>query len=87
MKACHSRLIVLLHIKHMLLLLLHPLEMDIGMFTNVECVLIIRVSVSCKNGVPSFTPELPDPCILGKDAVSRDFFLHKSIPSSVSIYL
>ncbi|KAJ3090340.1 hypothetical protein HK100_007475 [Physocladia obscura] len=29
-----------------------------------------------KQGVPIFIPEIPDPPIFGKDAVSRDFFLH-----------
>ena len=36
-----------------------------------------RLTVCPKNGVPPFTPELPEPCQFGKDAVSRDFFLHK----------
>jgi hypothetical protein len=33
--------------------------------------------VVSKTGVPSFTPELPDPVIISKEAVGRDFFLHK----------
>lgn len=37
-----------------------------------------RFSVIAKAGVPPFTPDLPEPCIMGKDATSRDFFLHKS---------
>ena len=37
-----------------------------------------RLRMVRKNGVPAFTPDLPEPCILKHDAVSRDFFLHKS---------
>jgi hypothetical protein len=35
------------------------------------------MTVVSKTGVPSFTPELPDPVIISKEAVGRDFFLHK----------
>ena len=38
-----------------------------------------RVVILGKNGVTAFTPELPDPVIITKDAVGRDFFLHKRI--------
>ena len=31
-----------------------------------------------KQGTPEFTPDMPEECILGRDAVSRDFFMHKS---------
>lgn len=36
-----------------------------------------RLVVCPKAGVPGFTPDLPEPCVFGRDAVSRDFFLHK----------
>ncbi|KAI8827010.1 uncharacterized protein EV422DRAFT_21985 [Fimicolochytrium jonesii] len=36
-----------------------------------------RAIVAPKSGVPSFTPDLPEPSVFGQDAVSRDFFLHK----------
>ncbi|KAJ1340459.1 hypothetical protein BSLG_004906 [Batrachochytrium salamandrivorans] len=36
-----------------------------------------RIQISAKNGVPAFTPDIPDPPLLLTDAVSRDFFLHK----------
>ncbi|KAI9324370.1 hypothetical protein BDR26DRAFT_881619 [Obelidium mucronatum] len=35
-----------------------------------------RFVCAVKQGVPAFIPEIPDPPIFGKDAVSRDFFLH-----------
>ncbi len=35
------------------------------------------VSVCNKDGVPVYTPELPEPAYFEKNAVSRDFFLHK----------
>ncbi|KAJ3185375.1 hypothetical protein HDU85_001425 [Gaertneriomyces sp. JEL0708] len=33
--------------------------------------------VAPKAGVPAFTPDLPEPSVFAKDAVARDFFLHK----------
>ncbi len=36
-----------------------------------------EMEVATKTGVPSFTPELPEPCILDRRPVSRDFLLHK----------
>ncbi|TPX37237.1 hypothetical protein SmJEL517_g01108 [Synchytrium microbalum] len=45
-----------------------------------------RLTVCPKNGVPPFTPELPEPCVFGKDAVSRDFFLHKLVNGERAAY-
>ena len=45
-----------------------------------------KVVVVSKNGVPSFTPELPDPVIIPRDAVGRDFFLHKLINGERASY-
>lgn len=39
-----------------------------------------------KTGVPAFTPELPDPVIINKDAVGRDFFLHKLVNGERASY-
>ena len=36
-----------------------------------------KLSFATRKGVPSFLPELPDPPIIKKDAVGRDFFLHR----------
>ncbi|KAJ3351564.1 hypothetical protein HDU83_008828 [Entophlyctis luteolus] len=35
-----------------------------------------KLVCAVKQGVPVFIPEIPNPPIFGKDAVSRDFFLH-----------
>lgn len=45
-----------------------------------------QVSVAGKNGVPPFKPELPEPAIITKDAVSRDFFLHKLVNAERASY-
>lgn len=37
------------------------------------------VQIFHKDGVPNFTPDLPQPTIIGTDNVSRDFFFHKRI--------
>ncbi|KAJ3126478.1 hypothetical protein HK098_007460 [Nowakowskiella sp. JEL0407] len=36
-----------------------------------------KFTVVAKVGVPTFTPDIPEPAIISTDAVSRDFFLHK----------
>eukprot|EP00835_Amoeboradix_gromovi_P004333 NODE_331_length_10750_cov_0.204676.p1 type:complete len:329 gc:universal NODE_331_length_10750_cov_0.204676:9378-8392(-) len=36
-----------------------------------------KLSFATRKGVPAFLPELPDPPIIKKDAVGRDFFLHR----------
>lgn len=36
-----------------------------------------KVQMFSKTGVPIFTPEWPESCVLNSDPVSRDFFLHK----------
>jgi RAP1 GTPase activating protein 1 len=35
------------------------------------------LTVVTKTGVPAFSPELPEPSYFERDAVSRDFLLHK----------
>jgi RAP1 GTPase activating protein 1 len=45
-----------------------------------------KVVVANKNGVPSYTPELPEPLFITKDAVSRDFFLHKLVNGERASY-
>jgi len=44
------------------------------------------VSFATKQGVPSFTPELPQPPIIQKDTVSRDFLFHKMINGERAAY-
>ncbi|KAJ3067588.1 hypothetical protein HDU98_009202 [Podochytrium sp. JEL0797] len=39
-----------------------------------------------KQGVPAFTPEIPDPPIFGKDTVSRDYFLHTLVNGERASY-
>ena len=38
-----------------------------------------KLTFATRKGVPAFLPELPDPPIIKKDAVGRDFFLHRRI--------
>ncbi|RKO96157.1 hypothetical protein CXG81DRAFT_14481 [Caulochytrium protostelioides] len=45
-----------------------------------------RLSLYTKNGVPTFTPELPEPAVIGRDAISRDFFLHKLVNGERASY-
>ncbi|KNC98044.1 uncharacterized protein SPPG_06458 [Spizellomyces punctatus DAOM BR117] len=45
-----------------------------------------RLTVAPKSGVPGFTPDLPEPCVFGRDAVSRDFFLHKLVNGERASY-
>ncbi|KAH6584559.1 hypothetical protein BASA60_000923 [Batrachochytrium salamandrivorans] len=45
-----------------------------------------RIQISAKNGVPAFTPDIPDPPLLLTDAVSRDFFLHKLVNAERASY-
>ncbi|KAI8922304.1 hypothetical protein DFJ77DRAFT_18942 [Powellomyces hirtus] len=45
-----------------------------------------RTIVAPKGGVPGFTPDLPEPCVFGQDAVSRDFFLHKLVNGERASY-
>ncbi|KAJ3021363.1 hypothetical protein HKX48_008680 [Thoreauomyces humboldtii] len=45
-----------------------------------------RTVVAPKGGVPAFTPDLPEPCTFGQDAVSRDFFLHKLVNGERASY-
>ena len=40
-----------------------------------------------KNGVPAFTPELPEPTYMDRNAVSRDFFLHKRKQCSLASWI
>lgn len=35
-----------------------------------------RLAIASKKGVPDFTPELPDPPLIGQDPISRDFLIH-----------
>lgn len=35
------------------------------------------ITMCSKEGVPKFTPDLPEPAHITKDATSRDFLLHK----------
>ncbi|KXS10536.1 hypothetical protein M427DRAFT_103485 [Gonapodya prolifera JEL478] len=45
-----------------------------------------RVQFVAKEGVPSFSPELPEPTIIGSDATARDFFLHKLVNAERASY-
>ncbi|KAJ3012173.1 UNVERIFIED_CONTAM: hypothetical protein HDU68_001344 [Siphonaria sp. JEL0065] len=45
-----------------------------------------RFVCAVKQGVPTFIPEIPDPPIFGKDAVSRDFFLHTLVNGERASY-
>jgi RAP1 GTPase activating protein 1 len=36
-----------------------------------------KLTIVSKNGVPAFKPDLPQPAMFDRSAVSRDFFLHK----------
>ncbi|KAJ3219894.1 hypothetical protein HK099_004540 [Clydaea vesicula] len=47
---------------------------------------LYRIVVLAKNGVPVFTPELPEPCLITKEAVGRDFFLHKLVNGERASY-
>lgn len=44
------------------------------------------IIVAPKKGVPPFTPELPEPAHIKKDATSRDFFLHKLVNGERASY-
>ncbi|KAI8805730.1 hypothetical protein BJ742DRAFT_818994 [Cladochytrium replicatum] len=44
------------------------------------------LTLATRNGVPPFTPDIPEPCIFSKDAVSRDFFLHKLVNGERASY-
>jgi len=44
------------------------------------------IIIAPKEGVPPFTPELPEPAHLKKDATSRDFFLHKMVNGERASY-
>lgn len=45
-----------------------------------------KLIVAPKVGVPPFSPDIPEPPIFGKDAVSRDFFLHKIVNGERASY-
>ncbi|KAI9199796.1 uncharacterized protein BJ171DRAFT_462005 [Polychytrium aggregatum] len=45
-----------------------------------------KLCLAPKNGVPPFSPEMPEPPIFFKDAVSRDFFFHKLINGERACY-
>ncbi|KAI8837984.1 hypothetical protein BJ741DRAFT_602438 [Chytriomyces cf. hyalinus JEL632] len=45
-----------------------------------------RFTCAVKQGVPTFIPEIPDPPVFGKDAVSRDFFLHTLVNGERASY-
>ncbi|KAJ3410828.1 hypothetical protein HDV05_003189 [Chytridiales sp. JEL 0842] len=44
------------------------------------------LTCATKNGVPLFNPEIPDPPTFTRDAVSRDFFLHKLVNGERASY-
>lgn len=44
------------------------------------------IVVAPKDGVPPFTPDLPEPAHIKKDATSRDFFLHKLVNGERASY-
>ncbi|KAJ1560856.1 hypothetical protein HK096_006954, partial [Nowakowskiella sp. JEL0078] len=45
-----------------------------------------KFTVLAKNGVPPFTPEIPESSVISGDAVSRDFFLHKAVNGERASY-
>jgi len=45
-----------------------------------------KLCVCTKSGVPPFIPDIPEPPIFNKDAVSRDFFLHKLVNGERASY-
>ncbi|KAJ3117488.1 hypothetical protein HDU96_006582 [Phlyctochytrium bullatum] len=45
-----------------------------------------KIAIAPRIGVPAFTPEIPDPPIIGTDPVSRDFFLHKLVNGERASY-
>ncbi|ORZ41659.1 hypothetical protein BCR44DRAFT_43998 [Catenaria anguillulae PL171] len=44
------------------------------------------ISVSSKTGVPHFNPDIPDPPQFNRDAVGRDFLLHKLVNAERASY-
>ncbi|KAI9189493.1 hypothetical protein H9P43_000926 [Blastocladiella emersonii ATCC 22665] len=44
------------------------------------------IAASYKNGVPHFNPEIPDPPQFNRDAVGRDFLLHKLVNAERASY-
>lgn len=44
------------------------------------------VNIARKNGVPDCKPELPEPCFIESNAVSRDFLLYKLVNSERASY-
>ncbi|KAJ3311815.1 hypothetical protein HDU76_003028 [Blyttiomyces sp. JEL0837] len=45
-----------------------------------------KLAVVSKTGVPTFSPDIPEPPVFQKDAVSRDFFLHKLVNGERASY-
>ncbi|KAJ3339155.1 hypothetical protein HDU93_008541 [Gonapodya sp. JEL0774] len=45
-----------------------------------------KIQMVAKEGVPAFSPELPEPTIIGTDATARDFFLHKLVNAERASY-
>ncbi|EPZ36240.1 Rap GTPase activating proteins domain-containing protein [Rozella allomycis CSF55] len=45
-----------------------------------------KMTIVHKNGVPAYTPELPDPTYFERNAVSRDFLLHKLVNGERACY-
>ncbi|KAI9333768.1 hypothetical protein DFJ73DRAFT_764253 [Zopfochytrium polystomum] len=45
-----------------------------------------RLTMATKNGVPAFTPDLPEPTIFDREPLSRDFLLHKLVNGERASY-
>lgn len=45
-----------------------------------------KLTICAKSGVPAFKPELPEPCLLNQDAISRDFLLWKLVNGERASY-
>jgi len=45
-----------------------------------------RFTICSRNGVPPFNPPIPEPAIMNRDSISRDFFLHKLVNGERASY-
>lgn len=45
-----------------------------------------KFTICTRSGVPPFNPSIPEPAIMNKDSISRDFFLHKLVNGERASY-
>jgi len=45
-----------------------------------------KFTICSRNGVPPFNPPIPEPAIMNRDSISRDFFLHKLVNGERASY-